>query len=403
MSEQFEAGLRDLYAAAEMAHDARPGLAVDAMVARTRRTRRTRAAAVTFATAAAVVGFGAAGVAMLGEPGPTPVPPASPENPPVNTTLTCGTAIADLGGSDPESAVHLAGTLTSPMVTTLDPLLLELTVGADGEMLGSGLVEQAEYAIVADGVVVGEAYDVGDTAVDDLAAELSWRAALAWDACPGAGVDGTLGDGSYELWAALPHAGRVYDSTLRLVLGGPWPFEVGAAQPRPETSASPDVPTEPLLPPDAHYLPDGSSAVPPSDPDAPLPDGDYLAHVSDIDAAAGTVSADVVVLYFGSAAEEWVAANAPGTEILDDYVSDDPDGQVDRVIPLAPDAAVWEVCWGPNEEKVQRTGGVAEWATAPIEDGESLCSDTSTIPVGGLYWLDVRGGVIAQAVAQFVP
>ena len=64
---------------------------------------------------------------------------------------------------------------------------------------------------------------------------------------------------------------------------------------------------------------------------------------------------------------------------------------------------MWEVCWGPNEEKVRRTGGVAEWATAPIEDGESLCTDTSTIPRGGLYWLDVRGGVVSQVVGQFVP
>lgn len=399
MSEQFEAGLRDLYAAAEMSHDAQPGLAVDLMVARTRRSRRLRGAAVTMATAAAVVGFGAAGVAMLGRPGVEPVPPASPDDDRGTTTLTCGLAIADLGGSDPASAVQLSGRLATPAVTTGDPLLLDVAVAADGDVAQSQLVDQAEYAIVADGVVVGEARDVGDTATEGIGPEWSWQASLDWDACPGT----DLGVGTYELWMALPHAGRLYDSTLRLVLGGPWSFDVTAVSPDSDAPTSPDATAQPLLPPDAHYLPDGASAVPPTDPSAPLPDGDYLALVSDVDAEAGTVTADVVVLYFGQAAQDWVAANAPGTDILDGYVSDDPDGQVDRVIPLAADTPVWEVCWGPNEEKVRRTGGVAEWATAPIEDGESLCSDTSTIPVGGLYWLDVRGGVIAQAVAQFVP
>lgn len=402
MSEQFEAGLRDLYAAAEMAHDTRPGLAVDLMVARTRRHRRARAAAVTLATAAAVVGFAAAGVAMLGRPGTTPVPPAAPESP-VNTTLACGTAVADLGGSDPEAAVHVNGTLATPTVTTVDPLLLELTATSDGDVVGSQLLDQVEYAIVADGVVVGEARDVGDVTLDGLGTEWSWQAPLTWDPCPGAGVDGVLGIGSYELWAAFPYTGRVIDSTLRLVVAGPWPFEVTAAQPRPETPASPEVTTQPLRDPEDHIPAEGFSAAPPVDPTAPLPDGDYLAHVSDIDADAGAVTADLVVLYFGSAAEEWAAANAPGTEIMDDYVSDDPDGPAERVIPIG-DVPVWDLCPGPERiELVQRTGGLAEWAVAPWEGGESLCSDTSTIPVSGLYWLDVRGGVIAQVVAQYVP
>lgn len=405
MSEQFEAGLRDLYTAAEMAHDARPGLAIDLMVARTRRHRRARAAAVTLATAAAVVGVAVAGTAVVNNLGGTTAPPANgptdsaPSEPtadPVAGTVTeptCGTALADLATVPADRGMALsmgldtteltAGELTGWLGTGVDAFSSADVLPVDG----GGIPESYAFAVTQDGVVVGttladlreaDARD-GDPRTHD--------AQIATVACDGR----ALVPGTYDLVAYLPLQLRTTSDALvpAVLVSDPVAFTVPDAGPLPD--------------PQAHYTPDGASSIPPSDASAPLPDGNYLAHVSDIDAAAGTVSADVVVLYFGSAAEEWVSANAPGTEILDDYVSDDPDGQTDRVIPLATDMPVWEVCWGPNEEKVRRTGGVAEWATAPIEDGESLCSDTSTIPVGGLYWLDVRGGVVAQAVAQFVP
>lgn len=405
MSEQFEAGLRDLYTAAEMSHDARPGLAVDLMVARTRRHRRARAAAVTLATAAAVVGVAVAGTAVVGNLGGTTAPPAdgptdsAPSDPtadPVNGTVaepTCGTALADLATVPADRGMTLsmgldttelaAGELTGWLGTGVDAFSSAEVLPVDG----GGIPESYRFVVVQDGVVVG-------TTLPDLRPAdpvdgdpRTHDARIATVACDGR----ALVPGTYDLVAYLPLQLQTAPDTWApaVLVSAPVAFTVPDAGPLPD--------------PQAHYTPDGASSIPPSDPAAPLPDGNYLAHVSDIDAGGGTVSADVVVLYFGSAAEAWVAANAPGTEILDDYVSDDPDGQVDRVIPLAADMPVWEVCWGPNEEKVQRTGGVAEWATAPTEDGESLCSDTSTIPVGGLYWLDVRGGVIAQAVAQFVP
>lgn len=401
MSEQFEAGLRDLYTAAEMSHDARPGLAIDLMVARTRRHRRARAAAVTLATAAAVVGVAVAGTAVAGNLGGTTAPPADGPtdggtSAPVTGTVaepTCGTALADLATVPADRGLTLSMGLDTTELTAGDLtgwLGTEVDAFSDAQIMpveGGGIPESYRFVVVQDGVVVG-------TTLPDLRpAEArdgdprSHDARIATVACDG----GALAPGAYDLVAYLP---------LQLE-AGPDAWTPAVLVSEPVAFTVPDA--GPLPDPQAHYVPDGASSVPPSDPAAPLPDGNYLALVSDVDAEAGTVQADVVVLYFGSAAEEWVAANAPGTEILDDYVSDDPDGQTDRVIPLANDTPVWEVCWGPNEEKVRRTGGVAEWATAPIEDGESLCSDTSTIPMGGLYWLDVRGGVVAQVVGQFVP
>ncbi|GEN80101.1 hypothetical protein [Actinotalea fermentans] len=407
MSEQFDAGLRDLYAAAEMAHDARPGLAVGAMIARTRRTRRTRVAAVTLATAAAVVGVAVAGTAVVSNLDATPAPPAdgptatdAPDDAVTDpaAALACGSLLGDVATVPPDAGLTLSMGLETPELSAGDLLAWLGTSTGDGAAAdqatqnwlpaeGGGIPAGYGFVVTQDGVVVGTTLaSLSEVDAPD-GDPRTHEARLAAVGCDGR----ALAPGAYELVAYLPLQLETGPDawTPATLLSGPVAFTV------------PDA--GPLPPADAHYLPDGASAVPPSDPAAPLPDGSYLAHVSDIDAAAGTVSADVVVLYFGSAAEEWVAANAPGTEILDDYVSDDPDGQTDRVIPLATDTPVWEVCWGPNEQKVRRTGGVAEWATAPIEDGESLCSDTSTIPVGGLYWLDVRGGVIAQVVGQFVP
>ncbi len=406
MSEQFEAGLRDLYTAAEMAHDAQPGLSIGAMVARTRRTRRTRAAAVTLATAAAVVGVAVAGTAVVTNLDAPPAPPAdgttsttdapSPTADEITGTVaepTCGTALADLATVPADRGMTLtmgldttaltAGDLTGWLGTGLDAFSTSSFLPIDG----GGIPESYGFVVAQDGVVVGTTLaDLREVSASD-GDPRTHDARIATVACDGR----ALVPGTYDLVAYLPLQLQTAPETWApaVLVSAPATFTVPDAGPLPD--------------PQAHYTPDGASSIPPSDPTAPLPDGSYLAHVSDVDAAGGTVSADVVVLYFGSAAEAWVAANAPGTEILDDYVSDDPDGQVERVIPLAAGMPVWEVCWGPNEEKVRRAGGVAEWATAPTEDGESLCSDTSTIPVGGLYWLDVRDGVIAQAVAQFVP
>ena len=397
MSEQFESGLRDLYAAAETEHDARPGLAIGAMVARTRRTRRTRAAAVTLATAAAVVGVAVAGTAVVDTLGGRPAPPADGPTSPIVGTVTepvCGTALDDLAQLPEEGGWALrmgldatelvAGELTGWLGAVVDGLHSDVQA-----VPGAGIPEGYAFLVAQDGVVVGTS-ERSLRPADPVDGDPRSHDARIWPiACDG----GPLAPGAYDLVAFLPVDVRTDptgQTTARAVLvSDPVAFTVPDAGPLPD--------------PQAHYLPDGASAVPPTDATVPLPDGNYLALVSDIDAAAGTVTADVVVLYFGSAAQEWVAANAPGTEILDGYVSDDPDGRVDRVIPLGSDVPVWEVCWGPNEEKARRTGGVAEWAVAPREDGESLCSDTSTIPVGGLYWLDVRGGVIAQVVSQFVP
>lgn len=391
MSEQFEAGLRDLYAAAEMAHDAQPGLAVDLMVARTRRHRRARAAAVTMATAAAVVGVAVAGTAVVSN---LDTPPAPPADEPVTGTVvqpTCGTALADLARVPADRGLVLRMGLDAPELTAGELTgWLGTTIEVGGASTGFQAEIPADYGFVVTqgAVVVGTTRSTLQSAAAEDGDPRSHDARIAPVACD----RGALAPGAYEVVAYLP--ARIDTDvdgvgTPAVLVSDPVAFTV------------PD--TAPLLPPDGHGAPDGASAVPPADPTAPLPDGDYLALVSDVDAEAGTVTADVVVLYFGQAAQDWVSANAPGTDILDGYVSDDPDGPTGRTIPLG-DAPVWEVCWGAESmDLVERTGGVDEWATAPIEDGESLCEDTTTVPRGGLYWLDVRAGVVMQVVGQFVP
>ncbi len=409
MSEQFEAGLRDLYTAAEMAHDAEPALAVDVMVARTRRRRRLRGAAVTMATAAAVVGVAVAGTAVVRNLDQTSAPPADgpsateqteqttrePAPPTVTGTVTdptCGTALADLARVPVEVGVTLemgldAGALTAGELTGWLGTVTGGDVGSGGEGFMAEIPAGYGFVVTRDGVVVGTTLATLTSAPPVDGDPRSHDARIAPVSCAG----GPLAPGAYDLVAFLPSTlGLGTDEEVAAVLvSDPVAFTV------PEAAE--------LLPADAHYVPDGGSAVPPTDPTAPLPDGDYLALVNGVDAAAGTVSADVVVLYFGAAAEEWVAANAPGTEILDDYVSDDPDGPVDRTIPLG-DAAVWEWCSTETQLTVaQRTGGVPEWAAAPTEPLDRWCTDGPAMPRWGLYWLDVRDGVVVQVVGQFVP
>lgn len=396
MSEQFEMGLRDLYAAAEMSHAAaQPGLAVGLMISRTRRNRRARAAAVTMATAAAVVGVAVAGTAVVRNMDPAPAPPADAPTAtdattaePITGTVTdpaCGTALDQLARVPESTGIALqlgldsteltAGTLTGWLGTTF---------AAGGDGFNAEVPAGYGFVVAQGGIVVGTSQ--AELVTTQRALPATHDATITPGSCHG----GTLEPGSYDLLAVLPSTLEV-DGTQRaaVLVSEPTTFTV------PEPA--------PLRPAEEHGSPDGVSATPPADTAAALPDGDYLAVVNDVDAVAGTLSADVKVLYFGQAAQDWVSANTPGTEVYDDYVTDDPDGPTERTLALG-DAPVWEMCSSDGSlDLVQRTGGVAEWAVAPIEDGESLCSDTSTVPRAGLYWLDVRGGVVMQVVAQYLP
>lgn len=396
MSELFDAGLRDLYAAAERAHDARPGLAVDLMVARTRRRRRARAAAVTMATAAAVVGVAVAGAAVVQTLDEPPAPPVDrPTSAPITgteTELTCGTAVEDLRRVPQDWGVvlHLGLDDATPTASTLSGWLgtgTEEVRAAWQPVSGSGIPDGYRFAVVRDGVVVGTAQaNLMEVPARD-GTRRTHDARISPVACDG----GTLPPGPYELVASLPLRLETEPDT--------WVTTVLVSEPVAFTA--PEV--GPLPAPEAHDTSDNHSTLPPTDPAAPLRDGSYIGIVSGVDPVAGTVTADVVVLYFGQGALDWVAANDPGAEVFDDYVMDDPDGPSPRTLPLG-DAEVWE--WSPSEAGLtiaRRLGGVAEWAAAPTDDRERRLADGAAMPRGGLYWLDVRDGVVAQVVGQYVP
>lgn len=389
MSETFDAALRGLYADVAVAPGAGLDAAVPLMVARTRRSRRVRTAGVTLATAAAVVGVAVAGAAVVRGVGGATVPPAT--GPTVTGAVSkpvCGTAVTDLAALPATSGLVLRAGLDLP----------ELAAGELTGWLGTTLQADAAVEIRAEipgdyGFVVSQGGVVVGTTRAVLRADSedghprTHTARVTPTSCAG----GALPSGEYDLVAVLP---------LKFEAGpGEWVDAVLVSEPAAFTVPEPS----PLLPPDQHVPPDGVSAVPPADPSAPLPDGDYLARVSDVDPVAGTVTADVVVLYFGQAAEDWAAANAPGTEVTDDYVTDDPDGPAERTLPVD-DAPVWEWCSGGSGiELVQRADGLPEWAAASSEIGERICADGAAIPRWGYYWLDVRGGVVVQVVGQYVP
>lgn len=401
MSESFDSGLRDLYLAAGAAHDARPGLAVDLVLARTRRARRARGAAVTVAAAAVVVGgalAGAAAVRGLGGIDGSVVPPATTPTPTATTPATggvtapaCGDALADLARIDADDVRLDAG--LEPGATVEDALPVRVTttvLTADPLPTVEASVPTGYAFVVAqDGVVVATATW---TPEPDLSTARDHGHVLAVHVVPCGG--GELAPGDYELVAYLPAEVEVDGERVAGLLVAPSvPFSV----------AVPEAQAPPLHPGEDRVGADGVSDLPPADRSAPLPDGAYLALVTGVDAAAGTLDADLLVWYSGQAAQDWAAVHVPDGQAYDGYAVDDPDGPEPWRLPVLAEAVVWEWCSSEEgTEVVRRPGGVPEWAAA-AEVGTRTCADGAPLPRTGYYWLDVRDGVVTQLVAQFVP
>lgn len=401
MSETFDAALRGAYERTAAAPGARLDAALPMLVARTRRNRRVRAAGTLVATAAVVAGVAVAGTALVQDTGGSPVPPAEDPitEPTVGTItgtvteLTCGTTLANVKQVPDGWGVSLRLELewTDPAPATLPGWVAIATDdehGAWRDVDGGGMPDGVGFAVVRDGVVVGTAQANLWEVPDIRGVRETHDARVSPRACDG----GTLPPGSYELVASLPVDVGTDDDTwvTALLLSEPAAFtfaEVGA-----------------LPEPTRHDTVEYHSTVPPTDPAVPLRDGSYLGIVQAVDPAAGTVTADLVVLHFGQGAIDWVAANDPGAEIVDDYVMEDSDGPTPRTLPISPGAPVYE--WSPSEAGLAialRAGGVAEWAAAPTDDRERRLEDGPAMPRGGLYWLDVRDGVVQQVVGQYVP
>ncbi len=417
MSEGFEAGLRDLYRRAADAHAQGDGFPTTAMVATARRNRRVRAGAVAVMTAAAVVGVGLGGAAAVRQlAGDGAAPPAGTATPTVTGTVLdpgCGTAVDDLQVAEGVTQV-LTAVPVDASVAPGQPLDVRLTLVDPAEISSEFSMAYPDayptdtlYLVVRHGVVVG----IGDGAVTAPPDDEYWTAvSVAVSACaPQSPFDiaeppGDLEPGEYELYPALRLYIRTSDANA-LLLGEPAPFTV--------TDGATAEPTEPTADPTT----DNSTAAAPEDlthevsalftEGAPLADGDYFASFLGVDAAAGTVDVDLMVWYSGQAAEDYVAANIPGGEVVNDYHLVN-DVEQPTTLPIAADALVSEWCFQEREATTltyfPRT--VAEWAAASDYDGieaHMTCSDGPELDRSWLYWLRVVDGVVVQVTGQFVP
>jgi hypothetical protein len=178
------------------------------------------------------------------------------------------------------------------------------------------------------------------------------------------------------------------------------------AAPDAAATEQPAVDRAPLADPDVSRWDGESSLV----SDAPasadgLADGDYVGSVLAVDPVARTITVDLGVFYGGEAAAAWAREHDP--QRLEDvgpyngYVLVD-DVQRSRTLALSPDAVVTGFCSLPTGVVQQRLdlGGL----TGPDPDGCTAASRVDgTLGGPAVFWVDVRGGEVAQLVGQFLP
>ncbi|QZN85943.1 hypothetical protein [Cellulomonas sp. C5510] len=140
-----------------------------------------------------------------------------------------------------------------------------------------------------------------------------------------------------------------------------------------------------------------------------LADGDYLADVVAVDPQARTITADIVVFYGGDAADEWLRVNEPeaaaelGGRAVSGYIVVNDVTRL-RTLALAPDAPITGFC--VDSEGLRQPRRTLEDLTTPEPSGG--CHSSSVVEGSpGMtmryFWLDVRDGVVAQLVGQYVP
>lgn len=417
MSEQFQAGLRDLYDATAARPDARLDAALPRVVVRARRGRALRGAGVTLATAAAVVGVAVGGSAVVRElDGPT-TPPAVGPTRVTDAGLVCGAALPDVDRVRPRE-VTLLVSLDDGVAAPGRPLPARVdhtTWSDDAEgfvpPLQIDLLREVTFVVVQDDVVVA-----GASWEREPARETYGRGGYAVAVTP-VPCDGSaaLPPGRYDLYAAV--AGWFSDGPGELeqglVLSAPRAFRVEGPPAGTGATGEPDRGTAvatppapdgaPLRDPGEHLPADGSSDVPVAGSE--LVEGDYFAVLTGVDVAAGTVDVDVAVFYSGQAAVEYLATHHPEQENPPPngyWIAND--SPVVRTLPLADDVRVWDWCRLADGGLGFAERTPAEWAAAPAM-GEQSCDAGPALGRGGdeVYWLQVRGGVVERVIGQYLP
>ena len=318
MSEDFETGLRDLYAQAAAAHAGGDGFPTTAMAGQVRRNRRVRSIGVSVVTVAAVAGVAIGGAAVVRLNDPSPAPPAVTTQPDqttettgrTETVLTCGAVIADLPTFEdaPTTIEATLTTATLPVTEALTATVVMAAVDPPGPTIMPEVVLGLRYLVVQDGVVVGIGRDDSEAPVVGLSGRdgVAHEAEISFAGCDEDGLTtARLRAGDYALYAGLVAqlAGGPDDATPGddglgdeglgdegVFLGGPWPITL--------TDAS-DASTDPA-PADPPALEELRAAH----PEVQLVVGEYSTDAWTLSSDAAVLSFEVAVLTFEVAARD---------------------------------------------------------------------------------------------------
>lgn len=180
-----------------------------------------------------------------------------------------------------------------------------------------------------------------------------------------------------------------------------------AATTIPETSSPAGGPTAVLpLPDPGQRFTDTDSVISdvPESGDT-LQDGGFFGILHDVDPVARTVAVDIAIFYGGDAAMEWLEANDPERAAEgppeNDYVIVNDVERV-RVLTVAPTVRVGTWCFDTTGTMITRDRPFDEWAAAPALSGTTSCDEPGR-QANDTYWVDVRGGVVAQITGQYLP
>lgn len=374
---------------------------VDRLMARRKRRRTVRRSATAAAGLAVVGGLAFAGGTLANwqhepqpavtGPNPTPTPTVEPS---VAALPGCGDPLPpdDPASGDPEPTTLTAEAPESLVAGT--PVSVRLGISGPAAPAPEDLADaDIRLVISSDGRVVALA-DAQDASWTD-----SGNGPVAQiEAAP-------------EYCEAAPDAG-VLTAVVRTADGLLVSAGVDVTVEAPDGSADDDDPisTRPLRDPFVHRANSGTSisSDAPSSADT-LADGDYAGRVLSVDPAAGTVTVDLVLFFTGEHATAWARANDPRRLEPEGWVLNDMleinEVERPRTLTLAPDAVITGYCL-TDGTLTMRARTLADLMT---EGDRAACQDAeSGIPQfggegGSLFWVDVRGGVVAQLVGQYVP
>ncbi|GEM_PF-4586184 len=388
---------------------------VEGIVRRRRRRRTVRHTVVGAGALAVVGGLAFAGTSLaawrapepqpaITGPAPTPTPDVSPapdgalplKDPYVPRWDGTAAISSDMPGPgyEGEDAVLEDGDYVVG-VLDVDPEARVLHVsinGFSGDADGSGVVDEAlrphTLPVAPDAVVTGFCQDADGT--------LTQRALTleTLQEAPGPGCDGPDPDAVERdvFWA------DVRGGLVRQIVGQGWPRTTG-------TEVTPPPSTMPLADPWVSRWTGQTTVSDSTGPEEMLPDGDYYADVTAVDPAARTITVDILTFYGGDAADEYLRVHEPERYAetggaLNDYALSNQSDRL-RTLHLADDAIITGACWdGEISQRARVLDDLTEITTVDCPDWLSYAGGDPR-PQG--FWVDVRGGAVAQLVGQYLP